>query len=215
MSTLHPRITLVLATLALAGCSLLAGRPEQVTVYSPQLTPAAAAPRGHAHWQLLVAEPRAIGALDSSRIVVMPQPGVVETYKGARWGDRATVMLQDLLLQAFQDSASLGGVGTSAGGIRPDFILQTDLRDFQAEYRSGSLPTVAVRLNVQLIENYSRRTIATRTFAGEQACATTDIHAVFEAFEQALGTVIPQIVEWAIEAGDAAQPAGTVQQTER
>jgi cholesterol transport system auxiliary component len=188
----------------LTGCSLL-GKREDLTVYAPawvHRSDVAAAHRAR-EWQLGIVEPRAIGPLDGTRIAVMPAAGQIETYKGARWRDSAPVLVQQLLLQAFQDSASLAGVGAPTSVLHADFALQSDLQDFQTEYRGARLPTVVIRLNGQLVDNSSGRILASRTFTAEQPCAGSALPEVFSAFQVALNQMLPQVVEWATATGDA------------
>ncbi len=192
----------LLCVMALSACSLLSNKNETLTVYAPRLAQTTAADGVELPWQLLVQMPVTIGPLDGARIVVMPQPGVVEFYKGARWRDRAPVMVQELLLQSFQDSKRLLGVGAPASGLRGDYALHMDLRDFQAEYR-GAVPVVVIRLNAQLLDQRSNRVLAARTFNIEQACRNASVNAVAGAFEQGLNTVVLQIVEWSIAGGEA------------
>lgn len=204
-----PRLFVTVAgILALTACSIL-GRREDLTTYAPTLVHSAATISGPARaWHLSVAEPRAISPLNGTRIAVMPETGEIQTYKGARWRDSAPVMVQQLLLQAFQDSALLGGIGAPTSVLHADFALQSDLQDFQAEYRGEKVPTVIVRLDAQLVENFTRRAVAVRTFSIEQPCTGTRVPEVFAAFQAALNRLLPQVVEWTMQTGDANWSAG-------
>lgn len=197
------RIRVPLLALALTGCSLVTGTHESLTVYSPQ-PPVAATPQPAPPWQLIVAEPQALAPLGGDRIVVMPQAGVIEFYKGVRWRDRATLILQDLLVQALQSSGSQAAVGRADSGMRGDFVLQSDLRGFQAEYRASGAPTVVIRIDAQLVDSATRRIVATRSVTIEQPASSTAVAAVFAAFEQGLGQAIAPLVDWSREAGTAA-----------
>ena len=162
------RLLLALAgMLALSACSMLVGKREDLTVYAPRLAraePAAPAAAAARRWQLSVAEPRAIGPLDGSRIAVMPAAGELQTYKGARWRDSAPLMLQQLLLEAFQN-AGFAGIGEPASMLHADFSLQSDLQDFQAEYRDAKVPTVVLRLHAVLVDTSTGRTLTSQAFA--------------------------------------------------
>ncbi|HEX3123924.1 MAG TPA: ABC-type transport auxiliary lipoprotein family protein [Rhodanobacteraceae bacterium] len=190
-------------TLALTACSML-GKREDLTVYAPILAqPAESSAHAARAWEVSIAEPRAIGPLDGAHIAVMPTAGEVQTYKGARWRDAAPVLLQQLLLQAFRDSAGLAGVGVPTNMLRADFALLSDLQDFQAEYRGARVPTIVIRLNAQLVDNSTGRAVASRTFAVEEASAGAGMPEVFTAFQTALNKLLPQVVDWTAEAGDA------------
>jgi cholesterol transport system auxiliary component len=195
--------TTAAAALSLAACSMLGSR-EDFIVYAPAVAhpAAAAASSGPRAWALIVAEPRAISPLNSTRIAVMPTAGEIQTFKGVRWRDASPVLLQQLLIQAFQDSARLSGIGPPTSILHADFALQTDLRDFQAEYRGEKVPTVVIRLNGQLVDNFTGLALASQLFTIEQPCEGTAIPQVFAAFQVALDRLLPQVVAWTTEAGD-------------
>jgi len=198
------KLIVMLCALALTACSMLVGKREDLTVYSPALAQPAGSPAHVARaWELSIAEPRAISPLDGTHIAVMPAAGEVQTYKGARWRDASPVLIQQLLLQAFRDSAGLAGVGVPTSVLRADFALLSDLQDFQAEYRGAKFPTILIRLNAELVDNSTGRAVASRTFAVEQPSAAAGMPEVFAAFQTALNKLLPQVVDWAVEAGDA------------
>ena len=201
MTTLRKAFVLIAVMLVLSACSLVAGKREDLTVYAPALvhTLSSHAPRA---WQLVVAEPKAIGPLNANRMVVYAQPGVVQFYKNARWRDSAPILILEMLLQAFQDSANLAGIGTPTSRLRADFVLQLDLQEFQAEYRSAQAPTVVIRLSAQFVDNSTNRALATHTFTVEQPCTGTDLPSVFAGFQEALNRTLPLVVAWAAETGD-------------
>src|SRR4029453_4617745 len=99
--------------------------------------------------QLAIDTPLASDALDTSHMLVMPTAGAIESYKGARWGDEMPMMLRGLLIQAFQDSGRITGVGAITSGLHADYSLTVDLYDFETQYRDGS-PHAVIRLNVKL-----------------------------------------------------------------
>jgi len=195
--------TTAAGALSLTACSMLGSR-EYFIVYAPAVAhPAAAAASSSARaWALIVAEPRAISPLNSTRIAVMPTAGEIQTFKGVRWRDASPVLLQQLLMQAFQDSARISGIGPPTSILHADFALQSDLRDFQAEYRGEKVPTVVIRLNGQLVDNSTGLALASQLFTIEQPCEGTAIPQVFAAFQVALDRLLPQVVAWTTEVGD-------------
>lgn len=199
------RLVLVLgSSMALTACSMLVGKSEDLTIYAPTFARPAesSAPVARA-WELSIAEPRAISPLDGARIAVMPSAGEMQTYKGARWRDVSPVLIQQLLLQAFRDSSGLAGVGAPTSVLHADYLLLSDLQDFQAEYRGAKVPTVVIRMNGQLVDQSTGRALATRTFAVEETSAGADMPEVFAAFQLALNKLLPQVVDWAVATGDA------------
>ncbi len=76
---------IVMACVLLAGCSILGGSKEPVTVYAPDPRVAPEASWPHVTWQLEIARPDAARTLDSLRIAVRPRPDELQVYKGVSW----------------------------------------------------------------------------------------------------------------------------------
>jgi cholesterol transport system auxiliary component len=121
---IRPGRILTLALLVLVGACASLTKKEPFTTYSPRSAPQpAAAGASRVDWQLAIDTPLASDTLDTSRMLVMPSPGAIETYKGGRWSDTAPLVLRTLLIQAFQDSGRIVGVGAVASGLHGDFVL--------------------------------------------------------------------------------------------
>lgn len=203
MRSLRTLAVAVIAT-GLLGCSLLIDRRGEVTVYAPaieQQGQPGVSQRAHA-WQLVVAQPHAIAPLDGTHIVVAPVPGEIEYYKGARWREAAPAMLQDLVLQALHDFSGLSSAVAPASGVVADYLLLSDLRDFQAEYRGAKTPIVVVRITLQLVRYADASVVAARTFAVEEPCRTERIADVFAAFQSSINKLLLDVVEWSVAEAD-------------
>jgi cholesterol transport system auxiliary component len=114
-------------------------------------------------------------------------------------------MVQTLLIESFESTRSIRAVGREAIGLRPDFILKTDLREFEAIYKDGNpAPTVWVRMNAKLVTMPERRIIASETFGTQVPAASGALTSVVAAFDDALGKVLKQIVAFTLAAPEAA-----------
>ncbi|TAM98021.1 MAG: hypothetical protein EPN40_06975, partial [Rhodanobacteraceae bacterium] len=154
-------LALCSASTLLAACSVLPQR-EPVQVWQPEESAASAAATQAADFSLRVDTPDTTGALDGTGIVVMPEPGQVSTYKGARWSESPALLVRHRLVDAFM-AARLPAVTTDDDHFSSDYALSGDLRTFQSEYRSGS-PVVVVRFDAQLRRGGARSLLATRSF---------------------------------------------------
>ena len=200
--TLRPRL-LVLLPLLLAGCSsLLNVQRQPFTTYSPRYHAAAASEPGpRVGWQLAVETPLASDALETARMLVMPTPGVIEVFPNARWRDPAPALLRSLVVQGFEQSGRIVGVGSSASGMRADYALATDLHDFQLEIRDGA-PHAVIRFQARLLDYTTNRVLAAQAFAADAPAAGADAASAFAAFESAFGTIVPQLVDWTLREGE-------------
>ena len=197
-------LLLVVPVSLLTGCSsLLSVQRTPFTIYSPRYaaTPGAG-PR--VDWQLMVETPLASDTLDTARMLVMPTAGVLEVFPAARWRDPAPALLRSIVVQGFESSGRILGVGSATSGLHADLALAIDLRDFQLE-TSGGTAHAAVRFQARLLDYTSNRVLAARAFAQEAPATGTDAASAFSAFESALNTVVPQLVDWTLQEGDAAR----------
>jgi cholesterol transport system auxiliary component len=118
---------------------------------------------------------------------------VIEYFAKGAWADNAPILLQDKLIESFETSRAIVAVGRDAIGLKPDYVLQSELRDFQAEF-AGPTPTAHLRLTAKLIRMPDRRIIA--SFATEQkvAAAGGSLPEIVDAFDRAASLAFENIV---------------------
>ena len=192
-----------LALACLAGCAALSGKHSSFAVYSPQPSmPAPSAQQEARPWQLLIDLPQASAALDTTRIAVMPAPGVLQVYADARWSDPAPALLRSLIVRAFGSDGRVSGVSATDTGLRGDFSLAIELHDFQMEVTDGS-PQAAIRLSAKLYQRSSNRIVASRSFSAQAVAPDTGVASLLPAFEGALADLLRELVDWTIAQGDA------------
>jgi cholesterol transport system auxiliary component len=200
------RCGVVATTLWVTGCAGLLPSGPPPDLYN--LTPKSTFPTGlpKVAWQLVIEEPLASGGLDASQIALRPSPIELKYFAGARWTERAPKMVQTLLIESFENTDSIIAVGRQAIGLRSDYNLRTELREFQAEYFSDSNPpSIRVRINAKLITQPRQIILASRSFEFVVDATGSDLASIIEAFDDALGKVIKGLVEWTLEVGiDAA-----------
>lgn len=188
--------------LLLGACSsLLNVQRTPFTIYSPQYT-AGRSVGAPVDWQLVVETPLASDTLATARILVMPSPGVIEVFPGARWSDPAPSLLRDLAVRGFEASGRIVGVGSAVSGLRADYSLAIDLHAFQIEIVDGA-PRAAVRFQARLLDYTSNRVIAARSFSAEEAASGADARGAFAAFQQALNVSVAELVDWTLASGEA------------
>jgi cholesterol transport system auxiliary component len=198
------RAVLALAAFVLVGaCASLTGSKESFTVYSPRYEPPPDAHGTPVAWQLAIDTPLASDALDSARMLVMPTPGALETYKGGRWADTPPLVLRGLLIEAFQDTGRIAGVGAVTSGIHADYTMTIDLYDFEVQYRDGA-PHAVIRLNAKLNDASVNRVRAAKTFEADEPVSGTTAGDAAAAFDHALDALLAGVVAWTIEQGEAA-----------
>lgn len=187
----------------LAGCQLpVPGQGPPPTLYrlTPKSTFAADLPT--VDWQLLLEVPVADAGLSTTRIGLQRSATRLEYYARASWIDGAPLMLQTLMVESFENSGRIVAVGRESVGLRPDFVLKTELREFQAEYFEPGAPKAHVVFNAKLVKMPERVIIGSESFEALSPADLDGMEAIIAAFDDALGKVLKRMVEWTLRTGE-------------
>ena len=188
--------TVLLAAL-LSGCGILPDvkTPTDLYTLSPKNTfdnlP-------NVYWQLVVETPIAPAGLNTGRIAVAPSPLSNDYYATSAWTDRAPLMVQTLLIESFENTKRIVAVGRESVGLRGNYVLQTELREFQVETYHGGKPIARVRINTKIVRMPERQIIGSRTIERCSEAASDQVPAVIAAFDDALGAVLKRTVTWVL-----------------
>ncbi len=204
---------LAIAVMTSAGCSsIFPGTdrdPPMLFDLSPKSTFAPNLPK--VRWQLIVEVPIAAAGLSSSRIALKRHPLRLEYYAKTSWTDLAPKMVQTLIVESFENSGKIVSVGRESAGLRSDFVLKTELREFQADYTGGAknvakggAPRVRVRINAKLVLMPQRTIIAGVTIEKFITAKSNSMSAIVTAYDNALGKTLKGLVAWTLRTGHKA-----------
>jgi cholesterol transport system auxiliary component len=199
MRLAYPCLSLpVLPALALSGALLLGGCSTLISSPSPatyDLTaPTQVTARGNGRAQIMVAEPTALQAINSDRIVVRPGSGEITYLPGAQWADRVPVLVQARLIQTFENAHRIGMVGRPDDKFTPDAVLSTEIRDFEIE--AGGNPVAVVTIAARVVSQRTGRISAASLFTARVPAAGTSGQQATSALDQALKKVLVDIMAW-------------------
>src|SRR5262245_24652147 len=176
-----------LIAISVGACALPdlgSGPPPDLYVLSPKSTfpPELVA----VDWQLVVEEPSTAKGIDTDRIAIAPSALEVKYFAGSRWADRAPRMMQQLLIQSFENTKKIVSVGRQSMGLRSDFVLKTELREFQAEKTGDGNTVVRVRLNLKLIRPAIGQIVASESFESVKPAGSENVPDIVQAFDDAV-----------------------------
>jgi len=182
----------------LAACSapLGGGSPPQLYTLSPQKEFSATLPKTTA--QLLIETPSAPGGLDTERIALMKSDISLDYFAGAAWTDRVPLMVQNLLLESFENTGKISAIDRESLALRADYVLETDIRDFTAIYIGSEAPTVRVRVGLKLVRLPQKEIVAMRTVTADATAQQNSVPAVVGALNTALHQMIGEAVAWTL-----------------
>ena len=201
--------------LAFVACVELPGsKDEPPRLYV--LTPKSTFPKDlkTVKWQLLVESPISPAGLNTARIALQDSPIELRYFQLANWTDFAPKMVQALIIESFENSGRIVSVGREQIGLRSDFVLKTELREFQAEYDqrlpdgtkdlgpSAAAPWARVRINIKLVKMPQREIVATQTFERRVRAKANTMSEIIGAFDAALGRTLKSIVVWTLKTGE-------------
>lgn len=201
-------LALAVAMLA-AGCTSGLFRSGQKAAVVYQLRPPVGetlAPAVGA--DLAVLRPFTKPGLESERIVVWLPDRRLDAYSGSRWSAPLPDLVQSLLLDELRARGGWQNVLLDRGEFRGQYVLQTEIRDFQAEYAvQGQAPTVRVTLRAELGRAPSRTPLATIVGTGEARASADRMGEVVAAFERAYAEAVQEIASGVHAAALAAEKA--------
>jgi cholesterol transport system auxiliary component len=183
--------------LTLVGCaSLFVATPGHLYRLSADGAYPATLPRVTA--QLLVDLPQAPAGIDTARIALTRAPFSLDYYADSEWTDRVSALVQTALLASFENSRAITAIDRESIGLRPDFILKTEIRHFEAIGDGSAPPTVWVAMTARLVAMPQREIIAQASFERRVPAAASAVPAVVAAFNGAADAVIKDIVVWTV-----------------
>ena len=185
--------------LGLAGCSGLFGGGSPTHLY--RVTPKSTYPPNlpHPSVKLLIDLPLSPAGLDTARIALTRSAVSIDYFADAEWTDRVPLLVQTALVQSFENSRTITAIDRESVGLRADFILKPEIRHFEAVYDSANgPPEVWVEINVRLVNPSDREVVAQTSAEQRRRASANDVPSIIMAFDDALGTVMKDIVVWTV-----------------
>ena len=173
----------------------------------PESTPSAVyrlsspAPRAWSgtEWTVIeVVPPLAPSGLAGDEIALQMEDHHIAYMAGARWIAPAPRLLQSLIVDTFNASDARLAPSLPDDGVRADYELRLDLREFEAIYDNGdgNAPLVRVRINARLVAANGRHFVGSSDFVSEVRASTNRIGAIVAAFDQASTQVSRDLATW-------------------
>ena len=199
---------------ALSGCSGLlhsTARPEQVYYLrapSANGTDGSGVATGAGNSAALVppaslrvSHPQTSPGLDSPHIMLVQSDHRMNFFAGSRWPSASSDVIESLLVQTLRASGAWASVEDTASPFPSDYLLQTSMRRFDADYTAGAAaPVVHVVIDCMIGRGEGRDVIANFTVSGSAPAAANRLSEVVAAFEQASGAALTSLASQAAQA---------------
>ena len=174
-------------TVATSGCtgSLLETKLPVPTVYVLAAAPAVSNAAANSIVDLAVSRPTVAPGLDTDRIAVLRASRELDFYREAQWGTALPQVAQALVVGSLQNQKLFRSVTTEQARVTANYLIDLEVRDFQAEYASDSAPTIRVTFVGSLIRIKDRKLVASIPSTITVPAAENRLSSVIEAFESA------------------------------
>ncbi len=146
--------------------------------------------------QLVIADPTALLAYDSEKILSQGEGGQLEAPGNAKWTDTVPKLMQAEVIQSFENAGSLGEVGRPVEGVTPDFQLMMEIRRFQIA--STPEPTAEAEIEAKLASG-DGHIVAARIFSAKEPAQSKEEAEAARALNAAFGKIASSLVSWTRE----------------
>jgi len=175
---------------------------------APPATTRSAAISPKAAPTLIVSSPHAASGFDSQRIIYVREAHRLEYYARSEWVDTPARMLAPLIVAALENSRSFRAVVLTPSAATGDLRLDTEIIRLQHEL--GSQPSrERLTLRAYLVDNTTRRVLASREFDESVAVASEDPYGAVMAANRVVQTVLEQLAGFCSEASVPRQASVT------
>jgi cholesterol transport system auxiliary component len=202
-SSWHRFVGIGVVSWALVACgSLLDSEIPASTNYILAPLPPASNPTESAAStvDIAIGRPDVAPGLDTTRIAVR-RGRELDYYRGAQWGGNTLEIVQTFLVSSLQDQKLFRSVTSEQTRVAGAYTLDTEVRDFQAEYAPGrDAPLVRVTIVGRLIRIADRALVDSIAATATQDATDNRMSAVAQAFEAASHQVAQQLARDTAEA---------------
>ncbi len=142
---------------------------------------------------IVVSEPVGIQPFEADLIIVRECAGSLSFLGGGQWADRLPRLIQTRIIQSLENSGRLRSVSRPGDKITADYQLISEIRAFDIQTATGE---AVVDLSLKLVADGTGRVAAARIFTARVPVAAVDAASGARALDQALVTVLGDIVRW-------------------
>ena len=192
---LRPRtLMLLLALVALYGCSLTGRKAEPIETYVLETSDTAAASNALAAAPILrISTPTSVPEYATERMAYVEVPFRIDYFAQHAWADTPAHMLKPLLTRQLTNSGLFHYVFGESTGVEETLRLDSSIVEF-AQFFSETSSEVRVSIRFDLIDVVHRRMLVSRTISITEPAAEREPYAGVVAANRAVQRALDQLV---------------------
>lgn len=154
--------------------------------------------------QLVVNDLTTLLTLDTQQILLKPAQGSTKSIENAQWGDSIPKLVQEKIIQSFENAHYIGAVSRPLERLEADYQLIIDLRAF--DIALAPAPHGEVEFTAKILSK-DGKIVGAKAFRAEAPAQSTDAGAATEALNVAFGKAATDLVSWTAPLVFANKPA--------
>jgi phospholipid/cholesterol/gamma-HCH transport system substrate-binding protein len=151
----------------------------------------------------VVPEPTTLMGFNTDKILLQPASGESVPLANARWSDNLPVLFQAKVIQSFENAGYTKEVSRTREGVTGNYQLLIDIRRFHVATSGNAEADIDF---VAKLLDQDGKIIDAREFGATAPASTTDAKAYVSAFNEALGKLLTDLIDWSTKAIAAAPP---------
>ncbi|MBB4569800.1 cholesterol transport system auxiliary component [Rhizobium leucaenae] len=145
--------------------------------------------------QILIPQPTALQPLDSNQIVIRVSPREIQYLSKSQWSDKLSRIVQSKLVEAFENTGKLGGVGVPGQGLAIDYQIVTDIRAFEID---AAAKYATVEISVKILNDRAGTIKAQSVFRKVVPVGGGGNADFIKGLDTAFAGVTAEIVDWTL-----------------
>ncbi|MBX7146910.1 MAG: ABC-type transport auxiliary lipoprotein family protein [Alphaproteobacteria bacterium] len=184
----------LLISFIMNGCTILPDVERPVQLYT--LTPLASfsgGPIQKNNSQIIIERPISSSALETVRLIIKHNTHQLDYLGDVQWVDNTPAMVQNLLIETLSNSNIFKAVGNETSGLKADFLLKTDLQEFNI-FENNQKISLNIRMNIKLLSMPDRQIIDTMSIENKIDLSDRQINNVIAGFDTIFHKTMQEIV---------------------
>ena len=154
-------------------------------------------------WLLVVPEPTTLMGFNTDKILLQPASGESVPLGNARWSDNLPVLFQSKVIQSFENAGYAKEVSRTREGVTGNYQLLIDIRRFHIATSASAEADIDF---VAKLLDQDGKILAAHEFGATAPASGSDAKAYVSAFNDALGKLLTDLIDWSTKAIAAAPP---------
>jgi len=193
-------LLVTMAALSVSACVSILPETEPSAIYRLS-SPTPVEWSGEDRMFVEINTPMAPRGLAGDEIALLMEGRHLAYMASAKWIAPAPRVVQNLVIDTFNATSAPLAPARPEDGVRAEYELRLDLREFEAAYDQGSgrAPMVHVSFAARVIATDGRRLVGTRVFSAEVRASTNREGAIIDAFDVASARATRELADWTVD----------------